>query len=296
MWRKNAPDPYGVAELKRIIPEIIWARAYIKAMARKYSELFKSPTDPADKQGAFTASLVRCFLDSPLAFFMKTESPERDPTWLQSLPNEAQRCFMKHALDVSQGLYQPEIKGALAGTSADKYSVDKFHNATRVNQRFTTSFLIAYDSLNQRFTTSFLISAATADAAAGPGDDSAAAKAAESASQKQESQAEMKKQDSRETDLSAFRRQCEMHCLRELEARLVLLVAEGTHAEIKASVTTTRLYQNLTENVPCMGFYDVKNAKLCDIFKGEGVLLFTVFPTSCSNLVFRTPRSKRCKN
>ena len=219
---------------------------------------------------------------------MKTESPERDPTWLQSLPNEAQRCFMKHALDVSQGLSQPEINGALAGTSADKYSVEKFHKATRVNQRFTTAFLIADDSLIGT------PSAASADAAAGPGghnDDSAAAKAAESASQKQESQAEKKKQDSRETDLSAFRRQCEMHCLRELEARLVLLVAEGTHAEIKASVTTTRLYQNLTENVPCMGFYDVKNAKLCDIFKGEGVLLFTVFPMSCSNLVFRTPRS-----
>ena len=26
------------------------------------------------------------FVDSPLAFFKKTESPERDPTWLQSLP------------------------------------------------------------------------------------------------------------------------------------------------------------------------------------------------------------------
>ena len=79
--------------------------------------------------------------------------------------------------------------------------------------------------------------------------------------------------------MSAFRKQCEQHCLRELEARLVLLVA-GKHAELKADVTNTRPYKNLTESVSCMGFYDVKNARLCNIFQGEGVILFTVCPTS----------------
>ena len=158
------------------------------------------------------------------------------------------------------------------GTSADKYTVDKFLKAsvetflksTRVKQRFTTAFRIAYDSLDGP------PAAASADAAAGPGghgDESAGSNAAESAgSQKQESQAEKKHQDSMVTELSAFREQhwCEQHCLRELEARMVLLVADGTHAEIKASVTTTRLYQHLAESAPCMGFYDVKNAKLCN--------------------------------
>ena len=43
---------------------------------------------------------------------MKTESPDRDPTWLQSLPNEALRCFMKHMLEVSQGFFKPEIQGS----------------------------------------------------------------------------------------------------------------------------------------------------------------------------------------
>ena len=108
---------------------------------------------------------------------MKTEGPERDPTWVQSLPNEAQRCFMKHALDLAQRLYQPEIKGALSGTTADKYSLEKFLTGTRVNQRFTTAFNIAYDSLVGP-------AAASADAAAGPGgngDESAGSNAAESA-------------------------------------------------------------------------------------------------------------------
>ena len=73
---------------------------------------------------------------------MKTESPERDPTWVQSLPTEALRCFMKHALELYQGLYRPDIQGAL-----QKFHVDKFHQTTRVNQRFTTAFGIAYTSL-----------------------------------------------------------------------------------------------------------------------------------------------------
>ena len=78
---------------------------------------------------------------------MKTETPERDPTWLQSLPNEALRCFMKHVLDLSQGLCQPETKGALAGVSADRYSVEKFNKSTRVAARFFNAFAIAYGSI-----------------------------------------------------------------------------------------------------------------------------------------------------
>ena len=82
--------------------------------------------------------------------------------------------------------------------------------------------------------------------------------------------------DSKVTNMSVFRNQCEQRCARELEARMVTLLAEGSHAEIKASVTTTRLYNILTEDVPLMAFYDVKNAKLCNIYEGEGVIMFTV--------------------
>ena len=78
---------------------------------------------------------------------MKTESPDRDPTWLQSLPKEALRCLMKHMLEVSQGFFRPDIHGALLRSSADKFSVEKFHQTSRVTQRFTTAFKIAYDSL-----------------------------------------------------------------------------------------------------------------------------------------------------
>jgi len=112
---------------------------------RQYPEVFKAP--PKKPTTAKQVELVANLLASPLAFFIRTESPERDPTWLQSLPNEALRLFMKHVLGVTQGLYQPEIKGALQGIAAEKYSVEKFHKSTRVAQRFTTAFKIAYDSL-----------------------------------------------------------------------------------------------------------------------------------------------------
>ncbi len=143
-----------------------------------------------------------------------------------------------------------------------------------MSARFTTPFRIAYDSLVG------LQCAASADEDAGPGgyiDESAGSIAAESADSKQPGQAEKSKHDSRETHVSVFRRQCEQHCVRELEARMVTLLAEGSHAEIKASVTTTRLYHNLTEDVSLMAFYDVTNGKLCSIYECEGVIMLTVF-------------------
>ena len=45
------------------------------------------------------------------------------------------------------GFLKPEIQGALQRSSADKFSVEKFHHTSRVTQRFTTAFKIAYDSL-----------------------------------------------------------------------------------------------------------------------------------------------------
>ena len=85
---------------------------------------------------------------------------------------------MKHALDLAQGLYLAEIRGALQGASADRYSVERLNRGAHVNMRFTAPFQIAYDSLVG------LPSVASADAAAGPGgysDEPAGSKAAESA-------------------------------------------------------------------------------------------------------------------
>ena len=107
--------------------------------------------------------------------------------------------------------------------------------------------------------------------------ESAGSNAAASAGSQQEAPSEKNPHDSKVTNLSVFKTTCEHHCARELEARMVSLLADGSHNELKASLTNTRLYQNLSEDVPLMAFYDVKNARLCHIVGGEGVLMFTVF-------------------
>ena len=52
---------------------------------------------------------------------------------------------------------------------------------------------------------------------------------------------------------------------------MVLLVAVGNDVEVRATVTQSRMYQNLTNAAPLMGFYDVKNARLCGILQGQGL-------------------------
>mgnify|MGYP000473771603 CR=1 FL=1 len=75
MWRKNDADPYGATELKRVICEILWARSYIRTVSRQYPELFKSQTDPADKQQLSTVALVKHYLDSPHPILYKDGGP-----------------------------------------------------------------------------------------------------------------------------------------------------------------------------------------------------------------------------
>ena len=59
----------------------------------------------------------------------------------------------------------------------------------------------------------------------------------------------------------------------EIDARLVCLTADGSHPELtREKVSSTRLYQNLTDDVKFMGFYDVKNAKLLERRQDESIV------------------------
>ena len=93
------------------------------------------------------ALAVQQMLDKPLQLFLKTEGPDRDQTWIQSLPTEASRGFMKHVVELNQGLFRPEIQGALQRSAAEKFCLEKFHHTSRVNARFVAAFRVAYDSL-----------------------------------------------------------------------------------------------------------------------------------------------------
>ena len=60
-----------------------------------------------------------------------------------------------------------------------------------------------------------------------------------------------------------------MRVSHEIDARMVVLTQDGTHQEMSAQLSSTRLYQNLTESVKFMAFYDVKNARLLVRRPGE---------------------------
>ena len=65
-----------------------------------------------------------------------------------------------------------------------------------------------------------------------------------------------KKTEVTQSHVAAFRVQCEQACQQEIDGRVVVLVAQGSDVEIHATLTKTRLYQNLTEAATAMGFYD----------------------------------------
>ena len=175
-------------------------------------------------------------MNSPLKFFLNTEGPDKDPTWLQVWANDATRLAMKHFLDLAQGVYKPEIKGALSQPKAERYNLEQFHRAQRVETRFFNQFRVAYDSLLGRpqerpeaNPAGGATEAATADGATRIGEEMVSE--------------DNKKIDSTPSRVTAFQLECEAKCREAIDARVVLLVAEATGTEIHASVTTSRLYE-----------------------------------------------------
>ena len=108
--------------------------------------------------------------------------------------------------------------------------MEKFLAATRVQERFTQPFTVAYDSLIGKTT-------ATTGASA---EDEAASAATKEEAAKEASEADgagsavNKKTASREADIANFRAQCEAHCKQELEARWLRWSGKGPVSRSRA--------------------------------------------------------------
>ena len=268
MWRTGQKDLYASSTLGDAVSEILWVKNYVTVFLRTYPAVCDPGCDSAvtahNQVDVASMQLAKSYMHSPLKFFLCTEGPDKDPTWLQSFPNPATRLTMKHFFAMATGFYKPEISGALSQPKGQRYNVEQFHKGVRVLKCFVEPFSIAYDSLvgvpkgsSQQDKAGHATEAATADAAQGIGEETAAEN--------------KKKNEVVHGQLDSFRLQCEKACQKEIDARVVLLVAEGSAVEVQASVTKTRLYQNLTEAATVMGFYDVKNARLCAVFEGQGL-------------------------
>ena len=190
-----------------------------------------------------------------MAMYELTEGDNRDVTFAQTLPNEPLRLCFKHAQDVLFGYYIAELKGALAITNICCYA--KFHETNRVKRRFLEEFTTAYDALTFKDGVTASVAAVTASVAAG---------------EKPESEPQKVKKGDRQARLVEFRKEAEVAVTAEIGARMVMLTQDGTHQEVTARVSSTRLYQNLTESVKFMAFYDVKNARLMERLPSETVV------------------------
>ena len=257
MCRKDEKDPYTLDELKKVLNDIMWMRVYTRAFLKDHPALLEPRTGLPET----TRTLANKLLIQPHAFFEKVEGPNRDATWITALPSEALRQFFGHLKDLRAEYYKPEIRGALSQVGQEKYNFNKFHEAERVNRRFWAPFQIAYDSL-------------TSSGNAGQRKDE------EEKKEKEEKDEEKKEEEKKESEkkkdpvpsasVSAFRQQCEEFCRNEIEARVVILLNQGAHSELRNHLTGTRLYQNLTAGVRSMGFYDVKNARVIEVSCSEG--------------------------
>ena len=143
--------------------------------------------------------------------------------------------------------------------------MEQFHSGNRVSARVFILFCVVYETCNVTPPAASVIEVLDE---AGKAGGSAEGQAADVDDSKEDDGLAAKTH--HQDLLASFQTQCEHYCQRQLEARYVSVVAQPTHGEIAACVKNTRLYQNLTDAAAFMAFYDVKNARLCSVFEGEG--------------------------
>ena len=269
MQDKRVKDPFSDRELDGktgVVAQCHWQRSYVDHLLQEHVAIFAKPESAVSAgadQGSERQNLwaqVRNCLQDPLALH---EQINRSVTWLQSLPNKPMRLAVAHVADLYRNFYVAELKGALAQVSSPAaYKPDKFQAGERVRHRFTTDFEAAAKAYRLE---NGWVTAADEEAKADPTAASA------EADQKKAEDKSGKALAASAGDKQEFRAEVEARARKDLQARLVVLTKDGGHPELHASVTSTELYQNLlSTGCRFMGLYDPKNARLCDVFHGEG--------------------------
>ena len=205
MWRKNDRDPYSTTLLPKVVDDILWVRSYERNFTRRYSDIFDE-----------TQHAALSYINNPLDFFRVTEGPNKDPTWAQSYGVEALRMYMKHSLELKQGVYAPELNGALRGNSkgAKGFTMDAFHLCGRVETKFFSAFLMAYDALKPRAASADEMQAVQ-DAVQDAGGDAEQNAGGEHSQGGEPGQGRKTKAE----ELNAFKKNCESKTKEELDAR-----------------------------------------------------------------------------
>jgi len=95
MWRTNAADPYGAAELKRVIPEIMFARLYVRGFGQTEFGRDRCGKQTTQKQhyAELSGRTARSHFESnknrPFSFRIKQEPP----VLVSNQTRTARSCF-----------------------------------------------------------------------------------------------------------------------------------------------------------------------------------------------------------
>ena len=269
MLRTKKKDPFSESQLEGksgVIAQCLWMQRHIMHLLQTYPHSLKD--DTAQVVQAVSADITpwwktaRLCLDSPLDMYELLEGPMRRKTWLQSLPTVPARLLMTHALDLYSYTYAPEIRGALSQVGGTKFSSEKFLENDRVKRRFFSEFSEGYKKLVLKYD-KHIDANDTSNGVPKLGED-------EPGTQTSAGSAGEVKKESQHVQLERFKQSIETHCRLQFEDRVVVLTLDGRHEELQNSVTSTEMYTNLSQSgCRFMGFYDVKNAKLCELYEGE---------------------------
>jgi hypothetical protein len=269
MVRTRKPDPFSSDDLRSkhgVCAAILWQRRYGADMLKEFPAMFSpSATTPCSATTNASIEGAKAMLFSPMVLYHRLQGPDRDPTWMNALPTEPLRMFYKHWLEVGSLMYQPEIKGAIAKTGINKWTWQNFFECDRPKKRFAEAFRLSYSKI---------------DGKESSGEQTEETRIKEGEEEKEEGIATQDKQlgqtsntVEKSSKLSAFRKDVEKSVEDTLAERVVVLTLDGEHPELQNAVTGCRLYKNLSAvGARLMGFYDVKNASLCDISTGESLL------------------------
>ena len=65
--------------------------------------------------------------------------PDREPSFLHSLPNGAMTHLLQHVVDLNSGVFEEKLQGGLAAVGPS-YNSDQFFDSERVKKRFFSAF------------------------------------------------------------------------------------------------------------------------------------------------------------
>ena len=150
MLRLKNKSPYSDRDLsgqEGTIARMLWQRGYLSKLMKSHPDIFLkrdantqlAVTADVDGQPELPWVIARKCVENPTRLFDVLMGPDREPSFLHSLPNGAMTHLLQHVVDLYSGVFEEELQGGLAA-SGPSYNADTFLDSERVKKRFFNAF------------------------------------------------------------------------------------------------------------------------------------------------------------